>query len=109
MKEKQTDLCVDGRQVSFALGSADGAVVMDPLGRRKHVLEQHRDGPPALPVELQDLAPDQCSGLIKSASDRRIGRVGDDLAQRAGERLAPEEAGSRAHCSASSHGCAVAR
>jgi hypothetical protein len=31
MEEKQTDLSLDGRQVSFALGSADGAVVMDLL------------------------------------------------------------------------------
>ena len=57
MEEKQTDLGFDGRQVSFALGSAEGAVVMDPLRRRKHVLEQHRDGLPALLVELQDVTP----------------------------------------------------
>lgn len=90
MEEEQTDLSFDGRQVGFALGSADGAVVMDPLRRRKHVLEEHRDLPPALRVEPQAEAPDQGSGLIESASDRRIGSVGDDRTQRAGKRLAPE-------------------
>jgi hypothetical protein len=74
MEEEQSDLSFDGPQVSFALGSPDDAVVLDPLRRHEHVLDQHRDVLPVLLVEPQAETPNQGSGLVKSAGDRRVGR-----------------------------------
>ena len=87
-EEQQTDLSFDGRPAGHPLGRADGAVVVDPLYRREQLLEQHRDVVPALLVEHRGRSPDLRVGVIESARDARIGRLGDNVSQRARERLA---------------------
>ena len=63
---------------------------VDLLQRRVTSVERCGDVLPALLVEIEADAPDLSLGLVKPARGGRPGGVGDDLAQRARERLASE-------------------
>ena len=63
---------------------------MDTLQRGERAVHEGRDIPPALLVERHAHPPDLGVGTIEAARDARVGRGGDDVAQRARQRLAPE-------------------
>ena len=86
-----------------------GAVGVDLPHRGEHVFKQGREVLPAPLVEPHDQPSDLGVGVIESARDAGIGRVRHDVAQRAASVWRRNDAGSCAHCSASSQGWMMAR